>query len=441
MMHSHERLSLPERTGGGIRSLEHVRNHLADIRHDPWLIPASPGLKTLAEDVFSHLESLSASPSHQRKDATERRRETVHNLVANLALLVLFHPEGTRLAISAKNTPLTRYDRPAFPREVVIRSAKGLEQLGFVSLSIGVRRVVRTTIQPSPSFRAALLANTNSRPLARLSGAEPIILKASTGRHQPKQPIGYKDTGETVLMREEMKKINSLLSMTDIRFAGKPTPPVFLTRRFQIASPDAAHTFDKLGRLYGGLWEAQPKAKRHLLTIDGEPLADLDFRAMYVQLAYLREGLPLPKGDPYDWGIGLPRNVVKLVLVTLLNKSRDTDKLPESIIRHLPPAWSASRVVTAIKKRHQGIAHLFGSAVGLSLMFTESQILVRLLLLLADKGVPALPMHDGIMVAKSNVIAAQKAMTQASEEVLGSRLPIIEKPILRPDNDNSPCMI
>lgn len=55
-------------------------------------------------------------------------------------------------------------------------------------------------------------------------------------------------------------------------------------------------------------------------------------------------------------------------------------------------------------------------------MFTERRILMATLQRLMAEDVPALPMHDGIMVPRSKAELAKRAMEQASEQVAGERL-------------------
>ncbi|WP_244031535.1 hypothetical protein [Methylobacterium sp. E-016] len=70
------------------------------------------------------------------------------------------------------------------------------------------------------------------------------------------------------------------------------------------------------------------------------------------------------------------------------------------------------------------MAGVFETGIGLRLMFRESQVLVAALLTLADKGIPALPMHDGLMVAGSKDDLAARIMGEAAQDVTGHRLPI-----------------
>ncbi|MER9594547.1 hypothetical protein [Mesorhizobium sp. M0244] len=400
-----------------------------DIHHDPWLTPACPALQTLAATVFEDIEHNSPTPPRQRRDATERRRAITGNLIASLALLLLYHPAGTRLAISARNGPTTRYDRPRFSREVVTKLIGSMEALGLIIRQRGRRGNQRSTIEPTPRFRDLMAGlKLGTRPIGRAAGAETIILKAFTGRGRSKLLLDYADTPETIAMRADMTAINAFLREADIKLDGRPPPvPVLLTRRFQIEHPDAPHTFDQHGRLYGGFWMNLPKTQRHLLAVNGEEVADLDFTAMFPQLAYLEAGAALSQGDPYSGIEGLPRAAAKMGLSALLCRRGAMRRLPSEVREAAGKEWNAKRLSGALAQRHPAIASMFGTGLGLRLMFTESRILVEALRTLMERRVPALPMHDGIMVPRSKANQAVIAMIHASEEIAGARLPVVIK--------------
>jgi hypothetical protein len=63
-------------------------------------------------------------------------------------------------------------------------------------------------------------------------------------------------------------------------------------------------------------------------------------------------------------------------------------------------------------------------------MFTESCILMATLQRLMAEDVPALPMHDGIMVPGSKAEVARWAMEVASKEITGIHLPVTLKGVL-----------
>jgi len=55
-------------------------------------------------------------------------------------------------------------------------------------------------------------------------------------------------------------------------------------------------------------------------------------------------------------------------------------------------------------------------------MNLESQIIIGAMLRLQDRGVVALPIHDGILVADHRMEVAKRALEEASKDVLGQQL-------------------
>ena len=111
----------------------------------------------------------------------------------------------------------------------------------------------------------------------------------------------------------------------------------------------------------------------------------------------------------------------------MLFRSSPLVRLPEDVRKLLPLSVTATKVRAAILKAHPALAPILETGVGLRLMFLESQILVAALLRLASKEVTALPMHDGIMCAKSKADLVALAMEDAAEQIVGYRLPIARK--------------
>jgi len=329
---------------------------------------------------------------------------------------------------------LTRYDRNDFPRQVFMQIAREMEECGLVTMRRGMRGGLRTTIEPTPSFR--LRVSGLAVQIGRREGAESIILKASDGRARPKVLVHYEDTPETNAMRADMETVNAMLGEADIKKEGIASPsPIFLSRRFQIEHKDDPHTFDQHGRLYGagGFWLSMDKAERHLLRVNGEEVIDLDFSAMHPRLAYLHTGLAMPNSDPYEID-SLPRAAAKVAVSALLSRSGPMRRMPTELRQLVGPNWTPDGITRAVVERHPGIAHLFGTGIGLRLMKTESDILVETLVGLFSKGVPALPMHDGLMCPASQEEAARREMARASLSVAGVALPVSKKEIERPNS-------
>jgi hypothetical protein len=163
------------------------------------------------------------------------------------------------------------------------------------------------------------------------------------------------------------------------------------------------------------------------LWIEGEPHADLDFKNLFARLAYIHAGLPPP--SPRDDLYAVPgfedhRRGIKLVTSAMLFSCTRLKRLPRDAKPHLPSGTTAATVRSAILSRHPALASTFEKGVGFSLMFTESQILVAVLLSLYRRGITALPMHDGIMVPRSKSAVAQRTMIAVAKKQTGYPLPV-----------------
>lgn len=423
-----------------------ANEHPHDLRHDPWLTCAAPRLIELAADIFADLEAQRPESIRKpRADALRRRQHVSENLIANLATLALRH-EGRQLMISARNEALSpHYDRRDFPRQVVTEMVGRLEAVGLVSRRRGFRYGPRTAIRPTAAFlRRMAWAKVRATDIGMMPGGETLILKAPAAtRLAPKPLVEYRDNTETRRMRDEMERINAFLNAAGITVDGEPLAPFRLTRQFLLSAPDAPHTFDRHGRIYDGPWINMHRAERYRLQIAGEDLADLDFTAMFTQLAYLQAGVERPVGDPYDGLPGLElrpddprhdviRQGIKRGLNAFYFRKGWMTRLPVAVKRALGPEWTATRFAAALRQRHAPIKHLFGTGLGLSLTFTESRILVNTLLDLMAQNVPALPVHDGIMVPGSKQELALDAMRRGSRSIVGVELPVRAKLIPRP---------
>ena len=131
-------------------------------------------------------------------------------------------------------------------------------------------------------------------------------------------------------------------------------------------------------------------------------------------------GLPLPPGDVYEVDcvapsgkrVELARGTVKSLFAASLNAAKPFMRWPEDLRAHscgLP----VSTALAAIKQRHEAIADLFGKDLGQIFVFTESSILIDVLLKLGDQEITTLPVHDCILVAESAETIASQVMLDA----------------------------
>lgn len=408
--------------------------------HDPWLFPEGAPLRRLTDAVWTSLQpsdTRSVRSRKPRQDAIANRLEAIGNIVANLVDL-LGSPSadiGADLAIPTARTAATRYERQDFPKRHLASALADMEEAGWITVRPFEFKRRATTILPSPKFFEHFDA-VEAAPgdIGRRPGEETIWLSARTGakgfagQAAPKALVYYQDTEETKRLREEVKRINAMLSAAEITFKGQPVAPISLRRVFVMRSQQEPPSFSLGGRLSRGFWMNLRKDQRGFIQIGGVPIADLDFTAMWPRLAYLNAGLPSPEADPYAVP-GLSRKVGKLALLSLLSRSAPMMRLSPELRAVLPEHQKAGDLVSTIKGYHPRIAHLFASDYGLELMRQESDIMVALTLELAEQGIPVLPFHDGLHCRRSDVPKAVDAMRGVTRQMLGATLPVAEKPI------------
>jgi hypothetical protein len=144
--------------------------------------------------------------------------------------------------------------------------------------------------------------------------------------------------------------------------------------------------------------------------IDGERVVGLDFKAMVAHLAYACVAAEVPPNDAYSLPVGLPRASAKQLFSACLFAQKEFTRWPEGIDS---AGLKVTDAIHAITEVHPQLTPLMFQGRGHSLMFTESEILIDAPLQLLDKGVVALPVHDCLVVAESQMDVARAAMTSA----------------------------
>ncbi len=363
-------------------------------------------------------------------------------VVSNLARAVLYPPDTGHLAVLTGNgsEPRTRYDNPAFGKP--FRTLLGrLEMLGLVRWHQSRRRHEASSLAPTEAFGERVrAAGITPDDFGRIEGEEVIVLaridvkRLGNERVRHRKPVDYVDTAETLDMRSEMRALNAFLAEADISFIDDRNGPIdphdrHMRRNFVIDGEDPLQQrFDRSGRLYGGFWQNLKRARRASIRIEGEPVSVLDYSAMFPRLAYAVAGVPPPVDDPYAIpGLEAHRRAVKLAMNTLLfDGHRHRKSWPEADDPggDMPEEWAVSRFRKALLARHPALKDSFGIGLGHQLMNTESRIMIRLLMALKAKGLVALPLHDGVLVAGSRGDEVGRMMRQVAKEITGYDLPV-----------------
>jgi hypothetical protein len=403
----------------------------------------------------------------KRRPADLRSREDLlHTLVANLAHTSLSPPPPTgRLAIRAGNAAkgAGRHDNPAFGKGVRPLLDQ-MHEMGLLDFSLPkAMRGEVSSIAPTPAFAQKVRElGVTLDDFGRDEREEVLVLTRNAGtRAAPiRDRVEYEDTAETNALRSEVRKINAFLATADIAFLPDgltlhiDARDRFLERRFVLLRDDKGTRWDRGGRLFGGgFWLALSSGRRRNIRIDGEAVADLDFSSMFARLAYAHLGIEAPSGDlyaipdleRYRSGVKLAFNVLLFdgkgqrtkwpeVMGIGLSDDADAKRDPNSRAAQcdglLPAGWEdPKRLRDAILEKHPALKKAFGRGLGYGLMFTESQVLMAVLLELMQRGIVALPMHDGLLCARSRKEEVAEVMRKKAIEITGAVLPVEEKPV------------
>jgi len=402
-------------------------------------------IKSLSESIAEEVERKISTGMAQRarRDAIARRRLIVENIVANCAAKALsphIDPDHRIAVATAKSKP-TRYDRKDYPQNLLSAALQAMEAMGLIVRHPYLFKQRVTTIEPTGFLLSSMDAyGVRLSDIGRADGAETIWLNARTGEvdfadHSPiKRRLDYSDTQETNSLRADMERINGFINHADLRFDGEPQVPIAMRRMFLLRSMGDPHGFNLNGRLFGAWWQSLKSDRRHLITIGGRPICDLDYSGAFIQLLYIRETGRLFEGEPYLVpGLEEHRDGAKQAMLSLLSRSDHMKRLTPELRGLLPEGWTARRVVESFSRYHPAIAKHFGGDVGVELMAMESRIMVELLLRLETLGVAGMGLHDGLQVAESDRETAMAVMAEVSERLLGMALPVKEKLVRRPD--------
>jgi len=170
------------------------------------------------------------------------------------------------------------------------------------------------------------------------------------------------------------------------------------------------------GRFYGGWWQGLPSRYRPHITIDGYKTAEVDYSTMSLRLLYSKEGIKVPeKQDLYDIGLKgskkyltRARELIKIYINALLNDESRRYRLKPGELDELK--LSHKELKDLVRKYHQSIVHLFGTGVGLELMYLDSMIADELMLFFRMEGIVLLPIHDSFFIRAGYELSLKSEM-------------------------------
>ena len=234
--------------------------------------------------------------------------------------------------------------------------------------------------------------------------------------------LDFADTPQVEAIRAEVGEINRFLE--GVRIDGAHHDG-FHRGFCKGDHPDFA--WNKGGRLYSsgrGHYQQLSKARRAEITLDGETVAEIDVRASYLTILHGITQTPMDLGgDPYDVS-GISRDIAKRWMLVTMGQAKPVTRWPKGKTAGDPESTgshpSAAEVGKAMALRFPVLTELENRQVDWAdLMFLESQAIIGAMRGLMAEGVPALPVHDSIVVPSSKVGLASKVLAHAYETVAG----------------------
>lgn len=425
----------------------------------------SDSAKALRDEIMPRLNQskVEASDKKSRKPSAKALLAQQQTLDAILADIISASANVEALGYCYRSS-----NRQAFTDEPTRATArafiwqmKALKAIGFVDVVDGLRAVddwddgeKYKLFQVAARYRASpVLLTMTQRHGVTVSDIEhhysktsnsvatdTVLLRASSSRKQKGRLRKAPATEEFKGLQAQVASINAIY--VKYHFEGMSNPTVH--RLFNCADDPETYQFNKGGRLYGDFQNNDPD-ERKKIRIDGEPVIELDLKASHLTILYHITETPMPEGDLYHVE-GLPRAVVKAAITTMMGRGMATfSKWSEDMRNHIADGcgeealrkaqtlrsrFPAKATCDKVKERHgAALNHLSkGNLDWADLQFVESQVLIDAILDLGENhGVPALPVHDAIIVPQKDVEVSRRCLQDAFRRVTGGSVLIEAK--------------
>lgn len=276
-------------------------------------------------------------------------------------------------------------------------------------------------------------------PTSKLVGKS-ILLKSSRGSNYRKRPgrgalmkVDYANP-KVVAAAKQINEINAFfadIKITAIVQGNITTDCLRGFRRIFNEGNKAGVDYNKGGRLYpiGGGYQNFEKEVRPSIELNGQPTVELDIRASHLTIVHALMGVPLdPETDPY-LAVGYERGIAKAFVMQALGNKR------------LPSRWSKpnkdrykadcggdlqkDHPIAAVKRAISETFPLLANRdkcpfTWADLQYIESCAVIDCVHELATvHGIPALPVHDSIIVPEDAEAMARLILSRTFEHHVG----------------------
>jgi hypothetical protein len=316
----------------------------------------------------------------------------------------------------------------------------GLQQLGFIQRVDGYKVSSEDKGKFAARFRAtpALLAFCSDRSVDPANvhdhfefehdlPTEVVELRATKeGDYWVKtkpvgKPMGFERDHIVSLIEDQVKELNEFFAQQKLR-GGSHHGYV----RVYNNGDNPRFRWNMGGRLYSqhfaDSYQVMSADQRLKMTINDEPVAEIDIRASYLTIFLSLQGIQLPEGDPYQLpGLGPEhRNAVKQWMVATFGNSKPIVRWPPRMLQKTPELkqHKVASISKAALTKYPALAAwgqplrdvTYGWA---DLMWIESNVMqFTMLELKREHQIPSLSVHDSLIVPAKNAETARAALKE-----------------------------
>jgi hypothetical protein len=236
------------------------------------------------------------------------------------------------------------------------------------------------------------------------------------------KPMDFERDGITNALEDNVRELNEFFAQQQLR-GGRHHGYV---RIFH--NGDSPHFLWNMGgRVYSQhfteSYQVMSGDERLEMTINGEPVAEIDIRASYLSIFLSMHGIQLPEGDPYALpGLGPEhRTAVKAWMVATFGNSKPIVRWPPRMVQK-SPELKQHRVATITEAAlaKYPTLRLWGQSPQTrapyswaDLMWIESNVMLGTMLELKRKHqIPSLSVHDSLIVPASAAEKAREVLEQ-----------------------------
>jgi hypothetical protein len=414
----------------------------ASLRAHPTSEEAKALVSTLAAMVDDHALATGAR-KNKRKSTAEKLDYAVGAFLADL-LRPYGDNEPTPNPWVYRSMHAKRFNGASVSYRTFKSLVDGLMQLGFMQHVDGHRLDSEDRGKFAARFRAtpALLTFCSEHAVDPASvhdhfefeydlPTEVVELRATKkGEYWVKtkpvgEPMEFERAGVVTLIEDQVKELNEFFAQQKLRGGSHHG----YVRVYNNGDNPRFH-WNMGGRLYSqhfaDSYQVMGSDQRLKMTINDEPVAEIDIKASYLTIFLSLHGIQLPESDPYDLpGFGPEhRDAVKQWFVATFGTSRPIVKWPQRMRQKTPELsqYKPSTITKAALAKYPALA-TWGQPLSTvtygwaDLMWFEGNVMLFTMLeLKREHQVPSLSVHDSLIVPASSAETARAVLSQKFQD-------------------------